>query len=175
MWQAEHMTEPDSAPMYDITASIHVAADPFSVYDVASDITRMGEWSPESTGGDWAEGERGTLGSRFQGHNRVGDSSWTTECEVVAAQPGRRFAWAVLTSAPDADTSVWSFEIEPQEGGALLTQRYVMRQPPGGLLQVKERLSAEQVATFFEDRRSRIQKALKMTIAGIKASVEGRK
>ncbi|HAY67306.1 MAG TPA: hypothetical protein DCY82_03325, partial [Acidimicrobiaceae bacterium] len=30
-------------------ASIEIAASPEAVYDLVSDVTRMGEWSPEST------------------------------------------------------------------------------------------------------------------------------
>lgn len=86
------MDQETSEPTYDIHAAVHVKAAPEDVYRVAADITRMGEWSPECTGGEWTEGTPGATGSRFLGHNCVGERTWSAECQVVAAEPGRRFA-----------------------------------------------------------------------------------
>ena len=157
---------------YDISASTRVAADPEAVFRVASDITRMGEWSPECTGGEWIQGEPGTVGSRFRGHNRRGEDTWTTECEVIAAEPGREFAWAVLTYAPRELASVWSFELALEDGGTLLTQRYRMVEPPARLLSFVEGLPDDRVRTFAEKRRAMLEKAMTETVAGIKAAVE---
>ena len=35
--------------------SIDIARDPEALYDMVSDVTRMGEWSPVCTGGSWDE------------------------------------------------------------------------------------------------------------------------
>ncbi len=37
-------------------ASVTIAAAPERVWALVTDITRMGEWSPESTGGRWTRG-----------------------------------------------------------------------------------------------------------------------
>ena len=34
-------------------ASIEINASPEAVYDLVSDLPRMGEWSPENIGGEW--------------------------------------------------------------------------------------------------------------------------
>jgi polyketide cyclase/dehydrase/lipid transport protein len=34
-------------------ASIEIHASPEAVYDLVSDLPRMGEWSPENIGGEW--------------------------------------------------------------------------------------------------------------------------
>lgn len=163
-----------SATSYDIHASARVDASPDAVYAVASDITRMGEWSPECVGGEWKQGEPGALGSRFLGHNRAGERTWSAECEVVGAEPGRRFAWAVLSSSPDNENSVWSFEVEPDGDGSLLTQRYRMHTVPGGLRQVMAELPPEKAETFLEERRTQLQDAMRQTVEGVKKAVENR-
>ena len=163
-----------SDTVYDIHACVRVDASPEAVYAVASDITRMGEWSPECVGGEWTEGRPGTLGARFLGHNRSGDRTWSAECEVVGADPGRRFAWAVLSSAPDNDNSVWSFEMEPDGDGCLLTQRFRMRTVPGGLQSIMDQLPPERAETFLEERRAQLQDALRQTTEGVQKSVENR-
>lgn len=47
-----------------------MAATPETVYELIADVTWMGEWSPESAGGEWLTGEPGAAGSTFRGDNR---------------------------------------------------------------------------------------------------------
>ncbi len=68
-------------------ASVHIDAEPDAVYELISDITRMGEWSPECQGGDWIDGATPSVGSQFHGRNRRGDNEWTTPNTVIAAKP----------------------------------------------------------------------------------------
>ncbi|MGW1681768.1 SRPBCC family protein [Saccharopolyspora sp. NPDC002376] len=163
------MTESTS---FDLHATAEVAATADVVYRVASDITRMGEWSPECTGGEWMSEEPGAVGARFKGHNRLGDDTWTTECEVLEAEPGRRFAWAVLAQSDPSENPVWSFEVEPTADGCRLTQRFVMKSPPSQLLAIRDSLPPEQAATFLEFRRGLLQEAMQQTVDQIKAAAE---
>lgn len=64
-----------------------------------SDVTRVGEWSPENVGGMWLDGATApVVGARFKGTNRRGRTKWSTTCEVIAAAPGREFAFVTGTS-----------------------------------------------------------------------------
>jgi len=46
--------------------SIPVAAPPERLYDLITDVTQMGRWSPECTGGKWLGGAAGpAAGARF--------------------------------------------------------------------------------------------------------------
>jgi Polyketide cyclase / dehydrase and lipid transport len=45
-------------------ASIEIHASPEAVYDLISDLPRMGEWSPENIGGEWQGGGSGQVGDR---------------------------------------------------------------------------------------------------------------
>ena len=75
--------------------SIHVAAPPDAVYELVSDVTRMGEWSPICRACWWDEGAGPHVGAWFTGRNETPERTWETRCQVVAADPGRRFAWEV--------------------------------------------------------------------------------
>ncbi|HSL56358.1 MAG TPA: SRPBCC family protein [Acidimicrobiales bacterium] len=104
--------------------SVDIAASPGTVFDLVSDVTRIGEWSPECHGAEWQDDRRG-LGARFTGHNRWGRNRWSRVCEVVAAEPGREFAYRTVPGfrfGPSADSSVWGFSIEPIATGSRLTQ-----------------------------------------------------
>nr|NIU66832.1 SRPBCC family protein [Actinomycetota bacterium]NIW28633.1 SRPBCC family protein [Actinomycetota bacterium] len=39
------------------SASVEIQAPPLVVYDTVRRLERMGEWSPEATGGRWVEGD----------------------------------------------------------------------------------------------------------------------
>lgn len=98
--------------------SVSISAPPAEVYAVVSDVTRMGELSPECTGGRWLDGATGpVVGARFKGTNRRGPIRWSTTNTVVAAEPGRAFAFETKQSGMG-----WRFDLEPEGGGTRLTQ-----------------------------------------------------
>src|SRR5438094_139272 len=110
-------TSVEKAPLFQSRADVHVSATPDEVYAVISDLPRSGEWSPECTGGEWVSGEPATVGAVFRGHNYrpedvvawapVVRGNWSTEAEVVAAEPGRTFRWAMRDSSGAKQESVW--------------------------------------------------------------------
>jgi uncharacterized protein YndB with AHSA1/START domain len=110
----------------EISVRRHIDAPAAQVWAMISDITRMGEWSPEATGGSWSKGASGpAVGAKFTGSNRNGKRQWSTTCTVVAADPGERFAFTVDVG-PIA-VSRWSFEIEPDGEGCAITQTWADR------------------------------------------------
>jgi len=55
----------------DLRATTAVRASAEMVYDRISDVTRMGEWSPENQGGEWLDGATGAaVGARFRSRNK---------------------------------------------------------------------------------------------------------
>jgi uncharacterized protein YndB with AHSA1/START domain len=100
-----------------------MAGDPQKVYELISDVTRMAQWSPESAGGQWLTGEPGTVGSTFRGDNRRPWMKWSTICTVIAADPGKRFAFTVQASGRPVAT--WEFDIAPRAVGCEVTERTV--------------------------------------------------
>jgi Polyketide cyclase / dehydrase and lipid transport len=107
----------ESTPMDTTSASVLLArSTPDEVWRLVSDVTRTGEWSPENTGGRWVKGATGPVeGARFVGGNRNGVFRWWTSCVVVAAVPGRRFAFDV--SAAGIPVARWDWTLQPAEGG----------------------------------------------------------
>lgn len=105
----------------DIEVSREIAASPSAVYAALTDITRMGEWSPECLRAEWNEGFDGPAeGARFTGHNRNGDKEWSTEAEIVELVPDERFFFHCDSGG--YVFSKWGYAIEPTEGGCRVTE-----------------------------------------------------
>lgn len=102
--------------------TVRIQANPERVWDLVSDITKTGEYSPETFEAEWSDGASGpALGARFRGHvkrNQRGPTYWTT-CVVTACDRPREFAFDVLAgkSATKALNS-WRYVITPVDGGA---------------------------------------------------------
>ena len=93
-----------------------IGAAPDVVWSLISDVTRMGEWSPEATGGAWkGEATGPAVGARFAGKNTRGKRTWSTACEVIAADPGARFAFAVKSGPLSVAT--WDYTVTPTADG----------------------------------------------------------
>lgn len=161
-------------PSFELRVSTGINASAEEVYAVATDITRMGEWSPENTGGEWISGVPGAVGARFLGHNQAHGDSFSTECQVLTAEPGELFTWAVLTGTSGPDTSVWSFEITPAAEGVTLTQRYVMKRPPAKFQGFLDSAGPDKDSAVVEMRKGILRQAMEQTVAGIKKAAETR-
>lgn len=106
-----------------------VPAGPDDVYAVISDVTRIGERSPECHTARWLPGApAGTVGATFRGSNRAGWAArWSRRCEVVAAAHGRTFAFRTLPERLDLsrrDSTTWRYDLEPVDGGTRVTHSY---------------------------------------------------
>jgi hypothetical protein len=70
--------------------SLHIAAPVEEVWDLVSDVTRIGEFSPETFEAEWTRGSTGPeVGASFKGHvrrNGVGPTYWSP-CQVTACVP----------------------------------------------------------------------------------------
>src|SRR5690242_15229437 len=86
---------------FTVSDSIVVDVDPATAYAHVSDVTRMGESSPENRGARIVDAGSGKtepyVGMQFDGHNKRGPMQWVTRSVVTAAEPGRRFAFRVTT------------------------------------------------------------------------------
>ena len=76
--------------------TLHIDAEPLRVWELVSDITKMGTYSPEVFEAEWLGGATGpAVGARYRGHvkrNERGPIYWT-ECEVTDCVPGEVFAF----------------------------------------------------------------------------------
>ena len=150
---------------YALSDSIDVAASPVEVWDVVSDVTRTGEWSPICVRCAWDEGEGPSVGAHFTGFNVKPDREWQTRNEVVAAERGRVFAWEVAGGLVR-----WGYEMAPHGGGTRLTETWEFR--PVGREAFRERYGDDadrEIAIRLADARSGIP----ATLAAVKAVIEG--
>lgn len=100
-----------------------------AVWELITAVERMGEWSPEATGGRWLDGgpQRG-VGSRFRGSNAHGPARWSTTCEVTKWVPGVCFAFSVRGGGQAV--SEWEYCFEATEGGCVVTESWTDRRNP---------------------------------------------
>jgi len=148
-----------------LSESIMVAAPPEAVWDLVADVTRMGEWSPETTAAWWLGGATtAALGARFKGRNKRGRMRWATTCEVTAANRASRFSF-VRVSRIDNGTD-WTFTMEPRDDGTLLTESARQRRLPNSAARLAGRI------TFGPDREEQVRQGMSTTIGRIKSAAE---
>ena len=175
-------TNTKSAPLFQVRTDVWVSAPPDEVYAVVSDLTRNAEWSVECVGGTWVSGEPATVGSVFRGENRRGPEAvswapvvrgeWTTDSEVVAAEPGRVFGWAIRTKDGQAQDSVWTFELAPSDDGCVLTHHFRMGAATEGIRGITAGMSAEEKQRFFAEWGAKLEQDIAATLRRIKDVIE---
>jgi uncharacterized protein YndB with AHSA1/START domain len=107
--------------MAHVEVSRLIPTTPERVYELVSDLPRMGEWSPENLGGSWIKGATGpAVGAQFKGKNRKGGKRWSTISTVVIADPGKEFAFDV--SVKGFAVARWGFRLEAADGGTVATE-----------------------------------------------------
>jgi carbon monoxide dehydrogenase subunit G len=147
-----------------VVRSIDVEAPAQRVWELVSDLTGMGRFSPESTGGRWRRGATGpAVGARFQGSNRAGWRRWGTTVEVVRCVPGSAFAFTAAAAGMVA--AEWAYDIEPTASGCRVTETWTDRR--GLLITVLGR-----VVTGVADRKAYTATSIEQTLAAVKAVAE---
>jgi hypothetical protein len=181
--------------------SIHVARDPGAMYELVSDITRMGQWSPVCKACWWDEGAAARVGAWFTGRNEspagrseatgevvpagrseatgevVPARTWETRSQVVAADPGREFAWEV-----NHGWVRWGFTLEEADGPAGRSEatgeaRQGTRLTqswhflPKGIAGFRERFG-DRADAEIALRREAARSGIPVTLAAIKATAE---
>ena len=141
--------------------TVDIAAPPALVYELVSDITRMGEWSPECFDCRWVKGATGpAVGARFRAKNRGGRGpAWSNTPVVTVADTGRAFAFN--RSGPGIGSYTWRYDLEPTPTGTRLTESYEAERPLSGLmtwLTMKWTGSADRDADLHEGMTTTLQR-----------------
>jgi len=146
--------------------SIEISATQEKVYDLVSDVTRMGEWSPECARCEWAgEAVGPAVGARFRGHNKRGVMRWSNTPTVTAADPGREFAFS--RTAPGGGEVVWRYQMTPSNGGTTLTESYEVVRPANQVMSLMTRVMLP------GDRGKQLNEDMQVTLRCIKGAAEG--
>jgi hypothetical protein len=172
----------DTTPLFDLRAEIPVSATADEVYAVVSDLTRSAEWSPECMGGRWTSGEPATVGAVFRGENHRRDDvvgwaplvrgTWFTEAEIVAAEPGRTFRWAMRTHTGVNQESVWGFDIDPAAEGCVLTHHFRMGRATLGIQKITAELDEAARERFVAEWTDKLEQDIAQTLKRIKDIIE---
>jgi hypothetical protein len=155
----------NATPVYAGEAQVWIDAAPQQVYDLVSDLTRMGEFSPECYRVEWRQGASGpVVGARARGWNRYRIFRWAREVEIIAADPGREFTFQTIPKRPlYMDSTVWSYRFEPKDGGTLVTESYA-------IVKISPWIHAFEIVT---GRPNEVPQGMQQTLERIKAVVEG--
>ena len=152
-------------PRLTYAESIVIARSPEDLYDMVSDVTRMGEWSPVCRKCWWDDGAGPRAGAWFTGRNETpGRDPWETRSRVVAAAPGKEFAFAV-----GGVWARWGYTFAPVAEGTRVTESWEVL--PAGVTRFEERFGADagrQLANRFEAARTGIP----ATLAALKRAAE---
>jgi len=146
--------------------SIVIARGPEALYDMVSDVTRMGEWSPVCTGGWWDEGDGPREGAWFTGRNELPDRVWETRSRVVAADRPREFAFMVRGT-----WARWGYTFTAVDGGTRVTESWEFL--PDGIAGFRERYG-DDAPHQIEVRIEAARHGIPVTLAALKDSAERR-
>ncbi len=141
--------------------SIEIAATPQQVYAVVSDLTRMGDFSPECRSVEWLDGVTSPVpGARFVGRNRGGPMTWSRHGRVVTAEAGRVFSF--VTEEGGRDSTLWTYRFHPAGLGTAVTESYEVRWIPWWM----------HVVDAITFRRQQLSRNMARTLARLKTVVE---
>jgi len=102
-----------------VEVSTIIDAEPETLYDMVTDVTRMGEWSPETRSAQWLDtAATARVGARFKGTNELGPNTWSTKPTVTVAERGTEFAFEV----PGKSGPTWRYRFERVDGGTRVTE-----------------------------------------------------
>lgn len=113
------------------SVTVHIDASPEKIWDLVSDVTKIGRYSPETFEAEWLDGATGpVVGARFRGHvKRNGrPPTYWTECTVTRCEPGREFFFGV--GQTDKPLNTWGYSLEPCGDGTDVTESFELTRTP---------------------------------------------
>ena len=150
-------------------ARLQINTSPEQLYALVSDVTRMGEWSPETVRCQWLDGATGPIvGARFKGTNRRGFVRWSTKPRVVGADAGREFAFVVNLVGLGREMVLWRYRFEPAaDSGTEVTESFEMLNDLPWYIAYSERY-----LMGIKDRKADLESSMQCTLERIKVVAE---
>jgi uncharacterized protein YndB with AHSA1/START domain len=105
--------------------SAWMAAPPEKVWALVSDVTRIGEFSPETFDAEWTRGSTGPeVGATFRGHVKRNGvvPTYGAPCQVSRCVPNELLEFRVGSEAVAVNN--WGYRLEAHEGGTLVTEHF---------------------------------------------------
>jgi uncharacterized protein YndB with AHSA1/START domain len=147
-----------------VSVTMRINAAPDAIYSLVTDLPRMGEWSPENTGGEWLDGATGpAVGARFKGKNKR-KGGWSTKCTVTAADRGREFGFDV-----GKGETKWRYRFEPSGDGTDVVESFEIMKEPGAIGRFFTKLGT---GVAWADREADMVRGMQTTLTNVKAAAE---
>jgi uncharacterized protein YndB with AHSA1/START domain len=142
-----------------------MAAPPERVWALVSDVTRIGEFSPETFEAAWTRGSTGPAeGACFKGHvkrNGVGPTYWSP-CRVTRCVPNEVFEFTVGTDSVSVNN--WGYRLAAENGGTRVTEYF----------RLEPALPVRLYGLLLGRLRGRTnERGMRTTLERMKAAVEG--
>ena len=148
----------------DLLVSRTIKATATAVYESITDITRMGEWSPECYKAEWNEGfNQALVGAVFTGYTRNGAKEGSIESTVVELVENERFFFDCIVRG--FVFAKWGYAIEPTDSGCVVTEYWQDLRPESSL-----KRSAE--VSGVTDRASHNRDGMEKTLERVANAVE---
>ena len=148
-----------------VAVETFIKSDSERIYELISDLEVMSSFGTEFVAGEWSSGRPGEVGATFLGQQRFGDLQWETTSTVIAATPGKRFAWKV--GDMDNFTAEWGLTMRSVPKGTEIKYSFVHGPGPSGL---RTRIDAnpDRESAIIESRLSLLQENMVKTLEGIR-------
>ena len=109
------------------SVTVHMAAPPERIWELLSDVTRIGRYSPETFEAEWLDGATGpAVGAKFRGHVKRNENFpvlYWTKCEVTECEPGKVFEFVVIIR--ERPVNRWRYEfVAAADGGTDVTESF---------------------------------------------------
>jgi hypothetical protein len=157
-----------------------VVCSPRAAWKLVTDISRIGEFSPECIAADWIGGEisHPAVGARFEGTNRIVDEAnetefiWIRPCTVIACEPMKRFSYSVGDRYDGTPATDWTFEISGTPEGCRIAQQF--RHLPDGLSGIRIQADHEpgQARDIVGQRTEGLRAGIRETLVAMKFVLE---
>ena len=114
------------------SVTVHMAAPPQRIWELVSDVTKIGKYSPETFEAEWLDGATGpAVGAKFRGHvkrnRQVPDLLDDVHGARERSGPRVRFR---RRAGSDKPLNIWRYRLEPSGDGTDVTESFELANTP---------------------------------------------
>ena len=164
-----------------VSEAVEIDCDVSDAWALVTDVSRIGEFSPECVESRWLDGLGPAVGNRFEGTNRVTgeldgeqhEFEWTRPCTITMCEPDRLFAYTVGDRYDGTAATDWEFElvaIGPSRCRVVQTFRH----RPDGLSGIRHRADVDpgRAEEIVRARTDALRAGMRETLSRMKAALE---